>query len=92
MPLIMKEIYALNLQSPYSLPIGIEYEKLYDWLNDRRDKKYNIVDARSRVATEFKTLSPGTYDKQSLINFDEPYTKAVYPISDIPYSQGVSWE
>lgn len=91
--LLMKEVYALSFQSPYSLPIGIEYEKLQDWLSSRREKKYNIVDERTnRLNNDFKVLSPGTYDKQSLINFDEPYTKAAYPVSDIPYSQGVIWE
>ena len=90
--LLRKEIYALSVQSPYSLPIGIEYEKLYDWLESRREKKYNIVDMRTKSPHDFKVLSPGTYDKQSLINFDEPYTKAVYPIQDLPYSLGVNWE
>jgi len=92
--LLRKEIEAIPNNSIFSLPLGIEYDRLQDWLIQRREKKYHIKDFRLKK-DESKILSPGTSNSisnQSAINFEEPNTKPVYPIETIPYSQGVIWE
>lgn len=80
-----------------NVDLHMEYEQLYNWLESRRREKYDIIDNPSRLKhkDESKILSPGVCNKvtnQSAINFEEPNTKAVYPDSEIPYSQGVVWE
>lgn len=84
-------------QAPYLENLGLEYEKLYDWLEDRREQKYSITDSKFRLLRkdESKILSPGFSNKDynpSAITFEEPMSKAVYPVVDVPYSYGISWE
>ena len=72
-----------------SSPNGIEYEYLMNRLNPNVPQKSNIVDKRKQ--DEF-VVAPGfSPENQSLVNFDEPLQKPPYPVSDIPYSQGVVW-
>ena len=69
-----------------SSPNGVEYEYLMNRLNPNVPK---IVDRRKK--DEF-VVTPGFSPlNQSLVNFDEPLQKPPYPVSDIPYSQGVVW-
>ena len=80
---ISKNIYGINNSIQYSLPIGIEYEKLERRLLHKNKPVANLA------------LTPGVSNKitnQSEINFEEPNTKMVYPQATIPYSQGVIWE
>ena len=93
--LISKEFQHIPKDSLFSVPLGLEYEKLYRWLNQRRAQKYHIQDETFGTKDESKIISPGTANtitNQSDINFEEPNTKLVYPQSTIPYSQGVIWE
>lgn len=76
-----------------SNPKGIEYEYLMNRLNpnvpEKGTQKSNIVDKRKK--DEF-VVAPGfSPENQSLVNFDEPLQPPPYPITDIPYSQGVVW-
>ena len=93
--MIRQGIGTLSNQSIISVPLSLEYEKLYDWLEERRAKKYNIQDMRLRKKDESKIVSPGisnVISNQSSINFEEPNTKMEYPTPLVPYSQGVIWE
>lgn len=88
MVLLKKNIYALPNSNLYSLPLGIEYEKLERTLINRKDLRSNTIQP---------ALTPGVSNKinnqaQSMINFDEPNTKPAYPQPTIPYSQGLVWE
>lgn len=92
MIILSKNIYALPNYNLYSLPLGIEYEKLERTLQDRINKKYHLIDRRTNI---IPALTPGVSNKinnQSAINFEEPNTKPAYPQSTIPYSQGLIWE
>jgi len=80
---ISKNVYGINNSIQYSLPLGIEYEKLERRLLHKNKRPTNL------------TLTPGVSNKinnQSMINFEEPNTKPAYPQETIPYSQGVIWE
>lgn len=82
---ISKNIYGMSNSIQYSLPIGIEYEKL-----QKRLLRKNVFKNPTNL-----TLTPGVSNKitnQSSINFEEPNTKPAYPQPTIPYSQGVIWE
>ena len=77
--------------------LSIQYEQLERQLQNRLNEKYNILNNRPlRVpANMFKNMpSSGidNRDNQSGITFEEPNTKPVYPVSNIPYSQGLIWE
>ena len=80
---ISNNVYGIKNSIQYSLPIGIEYEKLERRLLHKNKPITNL------------TLTPGVSNKitnQSSINFEEPNTKPAYPQETIPYSQGVIWE
>ena len=89
---IGKGVYALSLYNNVSLPLNIDYERLDKALHDRINKKYNIIDNRSCKIVQMPNSGIDNYHNQSGITFEEPYTKAPYPLSTIPYSQGVVWE
>lgn len=98
--IISKDIYAISNYNNVSVPLRIQYEKLEKQLQDRINKKYNIIDNRGGskipIGDAVKPLiTPGVSNKitnQSAITFDEPNTKPAYPSSTIPYSQGLVWE
>ena len=80
---ISKNVYGISNSVQFSLPIGIEYEKLESRLLKKKKEPINMA------------LTPGVSNKinnQSMINFEEPNTKPPYPQQTIPYSQGVIWE
>ena len=82
-PILDKEIYALSVSNPISLPLGLEYERL--------EKQLNHIDDHMEKEIPLSYMS-NKINNQSAINFDEPNTKAPYPLSTIPYSQGIVWE
>lgn len=111
-------VYANFNHDNFSVPLGIQYEELEHRLQDRINRKYNIIDHRngSQICTSPKLVNNRSYidepaiknifikepykkvplpykmNDQSRITFEEPNTKPVYPVSTIPYSQGVIWE
>ena len=89
---IGKDIYALSLYNNISLPLNIDYEHLDRVLHDRINRKYNIIDNRSCKIVQMPNSGLSNHQNQSGITFEEPYTKETYPLSTIPYSQGVIWE
>lgn len=89
---MQQNIHSLPNDNSYSIPVGVEYEKLERVLRDRENKKYHVIDHRTSFVP---SLTPGVSNKinnQSAINFEEPNTKPAYPQSTIPYSQGLIWE
>jgi len=93
--LIQQGFFNVPQYNNVSIPLGIEYERLSRELSHRLSEKYHIIDRRKKIRDNNKVLSPGysnLYSNQTSITFEEPYTKATYPIENIPYSQGLIWE
>ena len=90
-------IILFDKRNIYASSLSIQYEQLERQLQDRINKKYNILDNRSLKIPEgmLKFMPSSGIDNrnnQSEITFEEPNTKPPYPVSNIPYSQGLVWE